>query len=63
MFPMPALGFLYSFRVLICTLCTAGNLGRDDRNQNSDPKHFSHVIIDECASTHETMSMIPIVGN
>lgn len=26
------------------------------------PEHFSHVFIDECASAHESMSLIPISG-
>lgn len=56
-FPSPIV--LSRFRVLVCTLCTSGCLVRSTSNSF---KRFSHVIIDECASTHETMSLIPIAG-
>lgn len=58
----PSLQHLYQFRVLICTLGTAGVLtrARDDSDFKAD--HFAYVIIDECASTHETMTLIPIIG-
>lgn len=60
-FSMPPLADLYEFRVLICTLITAGNVARDAQSQNLKTDHFSHVIIDECASTHEPTTLIPIV--
>lgn len=59
----PSLKYLYKFRVLICTLCSAGCLTRariDTRVWRAN--HFSYVFIDECASAHETMSLIPIAG-
>lgn len=61
-FPIPSLKYLYGFRVLICTLCTAGNLVRSYKVSQFRPDHFSHILIDECASTHETMTLIPITG-
>lgn len=70
-FSIPSLWFLCKFRVLICTLPAAGCLTRaeDDyprrRRRRYDYKNtlqFSHIIIDESASTHETETMIPIAG-
>lgn len=61
-FGFPSLTYLYQFRVLICTLVTAGCLTRATNNAPFSPSHFSHVIIDESASTHETMTLIPIAG-
>lgn len=57
-FHYPSLEFLCKFRVLVCTLCTAGSLTR----AGISAQHFSHVFIDECASAFETMTMIPIAG-
>lgn len=54
----PPLKHLYKYRVVICTLATAGLLTR----AQCDPNHFSYVIIDECASTTETMALVPIAG-
>lgn len=59
----PSLEFLYQFRVLICTLCTSGCLTRASIDPHFKADHFSHIFIDESASTHETVSMIPIAGN
>lgn len=61
-FRFPSLKFLYKFRVVICTLLTAGNLVRARSDPDFDTKHFSHVFIDECASTNETTTLIPIAG-
>lgn len=54
----PCLEDLYQFRIILCTLCVAGRLGLAD----IDPKHFSHVFIDECGSASEPEALIPIVG-
>lgn len=62
-FQFPSLEYLYKYRVLVSTLSTAGALARArgaDSKFKSD--HFSHVMIDECASTHTTMSLIAIAG-
>lgn len=73
---IPSLNFLSRFRVLICTLPATGCLsratyerpqqGRRKRQRYFTPQidsiQFSHIIIDECASTHETETMIPITG-
>ncbi|XP_031638459.1 putative helicase mov-10-B.1 [Contarinia nasturtii] len=57
-FCYPPLEFIKKFRVVVCTLCTAGLLTRAAMPTD----HFNYVIIDECASAHETMSLIPIIG-
>lgn len=61
-FDMPELKYLYGFGVIICTLSVAGNLVRANDHPLFRPDHFSHVIIDESASTHETLTMVPIAG-
>lgn len=61
-FRYPSLEFLYQFRVLVCTLSTSGCLTRACEDVSFDSGHFSHIIIDESASTHETVTMIPIAG-
>lgn len=85
-FCSPSLEFLYQFRVLVCTLNTAGSLARaqeypewlgrkskrsrrniwqsgsDNDAPAYNPKHFSHIFIDECVSAHETVSLISIAG-
>lgn len=61
-FIMPDLKYLYNQRVIICTLAVAGNLVRANGNVAFKSDHFSHVIIDECACTHETLTMVPIAG-
>lgn len=58
----PSLDYLYEFRVLICTLSTAGCLVRTRSNWKFNSDHFGYVFIDECASAHETMALIPIAG-
>lgn len=54
----PPLDFIYKYRVVICTLATAGCLVR----ANCDPDHFSYVVIDECASALEPITLVPIAG-
>lgn len=59
----PSLKYLYKFRVLICTLCSAGCLTRAREDAKVwRPDHFGYVIIDECASAPETMALIPVAG-
>lgn len=55
-FHYPSLQFLMKFRVLVCTLCTAGTLARAGVSAN----HFSYIFIDESVSAFETMTLIPI---
>lgn len=62
-FRFPCLKYLYGFRMVICTLSTAGCLSRARDDLDFDPGHFSHIIIDECASINETTTLIPIAGN
>lgn len=61
-FKYPCLRYLYQYRVIVSTLQTAGHLMRARGDPDFDPRHFSYVIIDECASTHETAALIPIAG-
>lgn len=59
----PSLKFIYKYRVVVCTLQTSGCLVRArgvDPAFNSN--HFSHLIIDEAAFTHESATLIPIAG-
>lgn len=58
----PSLDYLYKFRVLVCTLSTSGCLSRARHDACFRPDYFSYVFIDECASAHETMALIPIAG-
>ncbi|XP_055301141.1 putative helicase mov-10-B.1 isoform X2 [Sitodiplosis mosellana] len=58
----PSLKYLYKFRVFICTLASAGCLTRARIEDVWRPNHFGYVFIDECASAHETMCLIPIAG-
>lgn len=61
-FNLPPLDDIYEYRVVICTLYTSGCITRANESVGFDPRHFSYVIIDECASAHETMTLIPIAG-
>lgn len=61
-FHIPSLKYLYKFRVIVCTLLTAGCLSRAREDHDFSPSHFSHVIIDECASSNETATLVPIAG-
>ncbi|XP_031626698.1 putative helicase mov-10-B.2 isoform X2 [Contarinia nasturtii] len=61
-FLFPSLKFLYQFRVIICTLTTSGCMVRARDESTFNCHHFSHVIIDEAASTHETVTWIPVAG-
>lgn len=61
-FKFPSLKYLFGFRVLVCTSLTAGCLTRARKDPCFDSKHFTHIIIDECASTQETVSLVPIAG-
>lgn len=54
---------LYKFRVICTTLSMAGCFSRAHVDANVwRPDHFSYVFIDECASSNEPMTLIPIVG-
>lgn len=58
----PPLELLYSHRVIICTTNSAGYLtaARIDKKWSAD--HFGYVIIDDCASIPQSMSLIPVAG-
>lgn len=61
-FNFPPLRELYKYRVVVCTLFTSGCLTRAYNADGFNPAHFAYVIIDECASAHEPMTLIPIAG-
>lgn len=62
-FKYPSLRYLYGFKVVICTLSTAGHLMRArSKDPDFDPYHFTYLFIDECASASETAAIIPIAG-
>lgn len=62
-FQIPPIEYIYTFRVVVCTLFTAGCLVRANGVKATfNAKHFSHIIIDESACTHEPVSLIPIAG-
>lgn len=62
-FHFPSLEYLYSYRVVVCTLATASCLVRArGKDKNYDSSHFSHILIDEAACVHEPMLMVSIAG-
>lgn len=62
-FQLPSLKFLYQFRVVVCTLLTAGNLVRArEVDSNFESSHFQRIFIDEAGCIHEPDSMILIAG-
>lgn len=54
----PTLMKLYQHKVVICTLTTAGRLSQAHIN----PRHFTHVFVDESGSATETQTLIAIAG-
>lgn len=54
----PKLEYLMNYRVILATITVAGKFVQASVN----PRHFTHVFIDECASVSETMALIPIAG-
>lgn len=63
-FRIPCLKYVYTFRIVVCTILTAGCISRArDNDHDFNSAHFSHIFIDECASTNETACLIPIAGN
>lgn len=54
----PTLLKLYQYKVVICTLTTAGRLSQARVNA----LHFSHVFVDESGSATESQLLIPIAG-
>lgn len=62
-FSFPCLQFLYGFRVLVCTIYTAGVICRArDVDPYFDASHFSYTFIDEAAFVHETTTLSAIAG-
>lgn len=59
---IPQLSIL-QYRVLICTLSAASYLMEERNNQPGfKANHFGYLFIDECASSTETMTLIPVTG-
>lgn len=54
----PTLAKLYQYKVVICTLTTAGRLSQGRIN----PLHFSHIFVDESGSATESQLLIAIAG-
>lgn len=54
----PTLAKLYQYKVIICTLTTAGRLSQAHIN----PLHFTHVFVDESGSATESQLLIAIAG-
>lgn len=54
----PSLEILYKYKVIVCTLTTAGRLSQG----KIDPYHFSHIFIDEAGCATESQLMIAIAG-
>lgn len=61
-FKFPSLAYLYQFRVIVCTLLTAGCISRARIDSSFQSGHFSYILIDEAASVPEPTSLIPIAG-
>lgn len=54
----PVLKILYQYKIVICTLTTAGRLSQAGINT----KHFSYIFVDESGSATETQTLIAIAG-
>lgn len=61
-FQFPSLNYIYGFRVVVCTIFTAGCLTRARVDSEFDAGHFSFVLLDEAACSPETVSIVPIAG-
>lgn len=62
-FGFPTLEYLYQFRVVVCTLLTAGCITRARKlDKHFDSGHFSFTIIDEAACAPESVAMVSIAG-
>lgn len=61
-FQFPSLKYMYEFRVVVCTIFTAGCITRAREDKIFDAGHFSFVFLDEAACAPETVSIIPIAG-
>lgn len=59
---IPSLEDLYQFRVIICTILTAGCFTRVREESYYDPSHFDYVFVDEAACVPESVTLIPIAG-
>lgn len=54
----PTRDVIYAYKVLVCTLITAGRMTQGEISS----EHFSHVFIDEAGSTTETQTLVAIAG-
>lgn len=58
-FQFPSLEFVYQFRVIVCTVLTAGYFSRV---RGFNTAHFGYIFIDEAASIPEIVTMAAIAG-
>lgn len=58
-FQFPSLEFVYQFRVIVCTVLTAGCFSRV---RGFNTAHFGYIFIDEAASIQESVTMAAIAG-
>lgn len=54
----PSLDILCTYKVVVCTLTTAGRLSQG----KIKPQHFSHIFIDEAGSATESQTLIALAG-
>lgn len=58
----PPLSTLYKYRVVTCTLESAGFLTRARNDNYWNGQNFRNIVIDDAATVHETVTFIPIAG-
>lgn len=61
-FEFPSFEYLYQFRVVVCTLSTAGHMTRARCDTHFNSSHFGFTFIDEAAVVPESATLVPIAG-
>lgn len=61
-FMFPSINYIYRYRVVICTLLTAGCITRSRIDNNFQSAYFEYTIIDDATCAPEIVTMIPIAG-
>lgn len=59
---IPSIDKLYEYKVVVTTLGSSTWFARGLNYPTYAVDHFSHIFIDECGSTTETTTLIPIAG-